>query len=97
MGDDSFISDKVRVTATIKWPPSDVKKFLPAIVWMFLQLLSLPVSTHAVLKGVNTYQVLFDTKLLAITAHKEQAVFLTLNLASLFTHVVSAALYMWGV
>lgn len=70
----------VRVTGTIKWPLSDVKKFLPVIVWMFWQLLSfLPVSTHAVLKGVKTYQVLFDTKLLVITAHKEQAVFLTLT------------------
>lgn len=80
MGDDSFISDKVRVTGTIKWPPSDVKKFLPAIVWMFWQLLSfLPVSSHAVLKGVQTHRVLFDAKLLVITAHKEQAVFLTLT------------------
>lgn len=77
MGDDSFISDKVRVTGTIKWP---LKKFLPAIVWMFCQLLSfLPVSTHVVLKGVKTYQVLFDTKLLVITAHREQAVFLTIT------------------
>lgn len=80
MGDDSFISDKVRVAGTIKWPPSGVKKFLPVIVWMFWQLLSfLPASTHAALKGVKTYQVLFDTKLLAIMAHEEPAVFLTLT------------------
>lgn len=36
-------------------------------------------STHEVPRGVKTYQVLFDTKLLVITAHKEQAVFLTLT------------------